>query len=306
MTGPTESAPSGASTESGSSGSSHSEEVASGKRFRFGANWLRFSTALDDEQLRTAADSLCQRIDQGTHGRDGSSPSGPQPKVARFLDIGCGSGIFSLAARRMGASVVSVDYDSEAVACTRALRDAHFPHDPDWHVAAISVLDMLAMGALGQFDVVYAWGSLHHTGRMWNAIEQALLRTSPGGIVILAIYNDQGLRSHLWRGVKRFYCSSVLGRVSVLLIAVPYFYVRAIVGGLARGRSPVATLTSYGTNRGMSHFHDIVDWVGGLPFEVASPVAIEDFMTARGFERRMVQTVGKAHGNNEYVFRRRH
>ncbi len=283
--------------------SAHGDEVASGRRFRFGANWLRFSSDLDDQQLRTAANSLLERINQGAYDLSRPGPP-PQPDIARFLDIGCGSGIFSLAARRMGAAVVSVDYDPDAVACTRALRQDHCPDDVEWVVAEISVLDTHAMSKLGEFDVVYAWGSLHHTGQMWSAIEQALVRVRPDGILILAIYNDQGIRSHLWRGVKRLYCSSTLGRVFVLAGALPYFYLRAIAGGIVRGRRPKTTLTSYATIRGMSRFHDIVDWVGGLPFEVASPESVVEFASTRGFEQRMVRNVGRAHGNNEFVFHR--
>lgn len=282
----------------------HSVEVSAGQRFRFGANWLRFSATLDAERLATAAASLRERISQGTTGVDRNSPAKVQLDGLRFLDIGCGSGIFSLAARRMGATVVSVDFDPDAVTCTRALREEHYPGDTAWDVAEISVLDARAMDELGDFDVVYAWGSLHHTGRMWNAIEQALLRVRPDGLVILAIYNDQGIRSRLWRGVKRLFCSSTAGRVLVLSGALPYFYGRAIVGGLARGRSPAATFASYRSTRGMSRFHDIVDWVGGLPFEVASPEAVVLFASAHGFEQQMLHNVGHAHGNNEYVFRR--
>jgi 2-polyprenyl-3-methyl-5-hydroxy-6-metoxy-1,4-benzoquinol methylase len=284
--------------------SNHSDEVASGQRFQFGANWLRFSSGLDETQLRIAATSLADRLGDGFGGGGGTLPIGSPTNVIRFLDIGCGSGIFSLAARNLGASVVSIDYDPDAIACTSALREKHFPGDAQWQVTEVSVLDQSAMQALGEFDVVYAWGSLHHTGQMWNAIKQALLRVSPGGVIVLAIYNDQGFLSHLWRGVKRLYCSSAFGRVAVLSIAVPYFYGRSIVGGLARGRSPAATIARYRTTRGMSRYHDIVDWVGGLPFEVASPETVVQFASANGFEQRTLHPVGRAHGNNEFVFRR--
>ena len=123
-----------------------------------------------------------------------------------FLDIGCGSGLFSLAARRLGASVHSFDFDEQSVACARELKRRYFPDDPDWRIEAGSVLDAAYMKGLGEFDVVYSWGVLHHTGAMWVALEQAIGRVaSGGGKLFIAIYADQGWKSRAWWFVKLFY-----------------------------------------------------------------------------------------------------
>jgi hypothetical protein len=57
------------------------------------------------------------------------------------VDIGCGSGLFSLAARRLSARVHSFDYDPQSVACAVELNRRYYPQDPDWTIGEASVLD---------------------------------------------------------------------------------------------------------------------------------------------------------------------
>ena len=169
-------------------------EMCAGDRFRFGENWARFLTVLDDARIADAEESLRDMLGvTDLRGR-------------RFLDIGCGSGLFSLAARRLGAEVLSFDFDLQSVACTHELRRRYFPEDRAWRVEEGSVLDREYMERLGQFDVVYSWGVLHHTGAMWVAIENAISRVAtPQGTLFIAIYNDQGWKSHMWWLVKHTY-----------------------------------------------------------------------------------------------------
>src|SRR5690606_102989 len=123
----------------------------------------------------------------------------------RFLDIGSGSGLSSLAARRLGARVHSFDYDPESVACTAELRRRFFPGSPDWTVERGSALDAGYLRGLGSFDIVYSWGVLHHTGRMWEGLANAALPVAEGGRLFVAIYNDTGTQSRRWRWIKRTY-----------------------------------------------------------------------------------------------------
>jgi 2-polyprenyl-6-hydroxyphenyl methylase/3-demethylubiquinone-9 3-methyltransferase len=52
----------------------------------------------------------------------------------------------------------------------------------------------------------------------------------------------------------------------------------------------------------MDRWHDFLDWVGGYPFEVATPEQVFEFCAARGFELRKLATAGGSHGCNEFVF----
>jgi 2-polyprenyl-6-hydroxyphenyl methylase/3-demethylubiquinone-9 3-methyltransferase len=152
--------------------STHAQDIRQGQRFAFGANWARFLSVLDETRIMEAEQSL--RTMLGTSDLSGK----------RFLDIGSGSGLFSLAARRLGAKVHSFDYDPESVACTAELKRRYFPADADWQVEQGSALDGDYLARLGHFDVVYSWGVLHHTGALWLGIEHALQRVAGGGSCI--------------------------------------------------------------------------------------------------------------------------
>ena len=263
-------------------------EVQQGRRFEFGKNWRSFLSTLTDERIREAERSLRDML--GVDDLVGK----------RFLDIGSGSGLFSLAARKLGAEVHSFDYDPESVECTKELRSRYFPDDPCWTVEEGSVLDGDYLGTLGSYDVVYSWGVLHHTGEMWAAVENAAALTGKAGRVFIAIYNDQGVVSRLWKKVKEFYCSGILGRVLVSAVFLPYFFSRFLILSLLEREN---AFSSYRKNRGMSITHDWFDWLGGLPFEVASVEKIFRFFRDRGFVLENIETTNGL-ANNQFVFAR--
>ncbi|MBL8200264.1 MAG: class I SAM-dependent methyltransferase [Chromatiales bacterium] len=259
--------------------------VESGQRFKFGKNWRAFLRGLNEGRIVEAERSLKDML--GVADLAGTT----------FLDIGSGSGLFSLAARRLGARVHSFDFDPDSVACTRALRENFFPDDPQWTVERGSALDPAYLASLGTFDVVYAWGVLHHTGEMWSAIDNATHRVRPGGSLFLMIYRDWGLKSRIWLRIKRTYCSGAVGRWAVLALFIPYYVVRGVIEDVVRLRNPWARYREYQRNRGMSKFHDWIDWLGGYPYEFATIEQVEAFCEQRGL------VITRQEGE-EYVFRR--
>ena len=269
----------------------HADEIRSGERFRFGRNWSAFLSVIDEERIAEAERSLCEMLE--CEHLQGLS----------FLDIGCGSGLFSLAARRLGARVRSFDYDPQSVTCARHLREAYLPGDPEWQIDEGSALDAEFVGSLGEFDVVYSWGVLHHTGDMWKGLELAATPVLPGGRLFVGIYHDRGFRSRFWRRVKRTYCSTLVGRISVLALFVPYLAATGVVADLLGGLNPVRRYTEYKRRRGMSIFYDWIDWLGGYPFEVAKPEQIFDFYRARGFTLVRLTTTN-SNGIDQFVFER--
>lgn len=265
-------------------------EVASGKRFRFGANWARFVRSVNTEQIAEAEDAL--RTMLGASSLNGLS----------LLDVGAGSGLSSLASRNLGAEVHSFDYDPEAVAAINALKRRFRPEDTAWSIDRGSILDDGYVRTLGRYDVVYSWGVLHHTGAMWRAIENAASLVRPGGIFAIAVYNDQGRRSRRALAMKRRYVQSGrAGRALELGKFVLAYSVKQFLVDLRDRQNPLAHYRR--GERGMALWTDIVDWVGGYPFEVATPDAMLAFMTQRGFRLEWMRTVAGGWGNNEFRFR---
>ena len=265
-------------------------------RFEFGKNWGKFIGLLDEQRIESAIQSLSDAFETKSL-RDKS-----------FLDIGCGSGLFSLAARRLGARVHSFDYDVDSVRATEQVRAQYAPDDSEWTVAQGSILDTRLLSLLGQFNIVYSWGVLHHTGNMQLAFENAATVVAPNGMLMISIYNDQGGASRRWRTVKRWYNSAgpLAKKVIVALVGL-YFESRRFFTRLVQLRNPLPfrDWQKKRNDRGMSVYHDLVDWVGGYPFEVAKPEDVFDFFQTRGFELLRLKTDGGGHGCNEFVFRRK-
>ena len=271
-------------------------EIARGERFEFGQNWSQFLLSIDEERIQQAEKSLKDMLE--VESLEGKS----------FLDIGSGSGLFSLAARRLGARVHSLDFDPKSVACTRQLKKNYFHEDPSWKIEEASVLDDEHMKSLGQFDVVYSWGVLHHTGQLWTALENAQERVASGGNLFIALYNDTGSQAARWYWVKKTY-NGLPG-----IFKTPFAFLVTVPGELKLMAASILTLnprryidswTGYRRNRGMTKWRDIIDWVGGYPYEVSTPDAVFDFCRARGFTLTKLKCGYVGLGCNEFVFVRK-
>ena len=267
-------------------------------RFAFGRNWQRFASLVTEERIQASVDSLRTLL---------RLAPGADLAGKRLLDIGCGSGLSSLAALRLGAEVTAFDYDEDSVGTTRLLLKQFAPTDGSYAVQQGSVLDPGLMATLGLFDLVYSWGVLHHTGDMWRAIDLAAATVAPGGHLALALYNDQGGASRRWAAIKRAYVRGGPALRWTLVFAVGLFFeLRSALIRCLRLENPLPFKDWRERHRirGMAVWHDLVDWVGGYPFEVAKPEEVLDRLMPQGFTLVGLNTCAGGHGCNEFLFRR--
>jgi 2-polyprenyl-6-hydroxyphenyl methylase/3-demethylubiquinone-9 3-methyltransferase len=262
-------------------------QMATTERFSFGKNWTGFVGRMDDEAVDAARDSLTARL---------GNISG-----LSFIDVGSGSGLFTLAAARLGAQpVVAFDYDADSVAMTRQLAGDHV------RVEQGDALDEEYIAALGAFDVVYSWGVLHHTGDMWRAVSNVQQLVKPNGRFWLALYRDQGWQSRAWRQVKRLYNRlPALLRAPYAAIVMGPFELAALLAYARRGelRKYIGQWRGGWGGRGMNRWNDAIDWVGGYPFEVASPEAVAARFPGTEWRLKWLSE-NRRWGCNEYLYRR--
>jgi len=261
--------------------------------FAFGKNWESYAKLVNDSQVEQAIAGLQRLLGGDLRGK-------------RFVDVGCGSGVHSLAALRLGATeVVALDIDPASVATTRHLLEKHAAGE-HWSTHEMSVFDLEPDG-LGPYDVVYSWGVLHHTGNLHRALRAAGALVAPGGQFIFALYYRTPL-CRFWKLEKRWYSAAS---------PVAQARARSIYVGLHRMLYPLKYsgsfndfIANYSKRRGMDYYHDVHDWLGGWPYESISAAETEQLMQQLGLRRirafgRKRKTVGLfGVGCNEYVYGR--
>jgi 2-polyprenyl-6-hydroxyphenyl methylase/3-demethylubiquinone-9 3-methyltransferase len=234
--------------------------------FEFGENWRSYSKTIDQRRIDSAIEGVRKLFPGGLAGRT-------------FLDIGCGSGLHSFAALSLGAaSVLAIDIDENSVSTTRALLGNRAPNSK-WDAKIVSIFDASA-DELGQFDVVYSWGVLHHTGDMWRAIDCATKFVSSGGQFAIAIYSATAC-DNIWKAEKSFYARAPRSIQWTIRQAYITAFLTARI--LRSWESPIAYVRNYPKKRGMNFSHDVHDWLGGYPYETATATEIHDRVCRMGF-----------------------
>jgi 2-polyprenyl-6-hydroxyphenyl methylase/3-demethylubiquinone-9 3-methyltransferase len=262
------------------------------QQFSFGKNWQDFiKKSFTPERIANAQLSLVDFLGKSN-----------LIKGKTFVDIGCGSGLFSLTAYNEGArQIVSVDVDSVSVSCTNELKKmAGSPSN--WTVIHGSALDADFIRSLGQFDILYSWGALHHTGDMYRALTNMTYLLSENSLFYLAIYNRGRIpwsgTSEFWLSVKRVYSKSGKPvKHGIFILYVIYFFINSLL----IFRNPFKTIKK-GNRRGMDWYHNIIDWLGGYPYEFASPDEIVNFFAKRNIYCEKI-TNGFGLGCVDYLFR---
>jgi len=251
------------------------------RQFNFGKNWLKFSEkTLDEGKLLAAQQSLVELIGQ------------ENIKGKSFLDIGCGSGIFSIAARKLGAKkVVGFDVSPESIQSAQQNRQKYLD-DPEISFYVLSILKN-SYKRFGRFDIVYSWGVLHHTGNMWQAMKNSADLVKDNGLFVIAIYNKHW-SSPYWKLIKYVYNFSPR---LIQRLMIYFFYVIILCAKFL-----IAFRNPYQKRRGMDFYHDVIDWVGGYPYEYADRMKIINFILPMGFKLRKSFPAPVPTGCNEFVF----
>lgn len=265
------------------------EAVVDGKRFEFGSNWHNFvEKRFSQERVSTSRDHLLNFL--GVDDLKGKT----------FLDIGCGSGLHSLAAWQSGATqIFSFDYDLNSVKSTELLKD-HAGAPANWQLSHGSVLDPAFMASFEPVDIVYSWGVLHHTGDVWRAIENAATRVKPGGQFYIALYSADvhvNPSAEFWLDLKlRYNASSIIGKRVIELWYIWRFNLRRRIWNLPKLMKHIRT---YKAQRGMSFYTDVRDWVGGWPMQFCRDAEVTKRVEAMGFKQAKI-AAGQA--NTEFLF----
>ena len=252
--------------------------------FNFGRNWRSFSDrAIDNRRFEMASNSLKELIGQ------------EKIKGSAFLDIGCGSGIFAIAASLIGAQkVIGIDISKESVEASIDNKKRFAGQSTiDFFHKSLFDDDILQMP---KFDIVYSWGVLHHTGNMWRAIDIASKLVAPHSLFVLAIYNKHW-SSGLWKLIKRFY-NAVPKFIQQLMV---WFFCLIIATAklIVTRKNPFKK-----KKRGMSFYYDVIDWVGGYPYEYATKGQIINHLEKMGFKCIKFVKPAVPTGCNEFVFLR--
>lgn len=273
------------------------DETKLTEHFEFGKNWQFFLKGVNDKKINAAIFDI-----ENFLGKNEISG-----KI--FIDIGCGSGLSSLAAYKLGASeIYSYDIDPLNVDNVNKLKkNFSIPLDFKWHAEVMSIVDDHDLLHINSGDIVYAWGVLHHTGDMWKALKNTLTIVKKNGVVYLMIYRDAHL-AYIWKIVKKTY---VHAPNFIKFIMRNSFAAIQIAGILAKGKNPFRSIKNYELkSRGMSWYTDVVDWIGGYPFEYAEAEEIIDFFQRNGFELAKIKPkISKKSwglwgtGSYQYIFR---
>jgi len=256
--------------------------------FSFGQNWRNFLKLLTTEKIIIAKQSLTNFLGNMSN--------------KKVLDIGSGSGLFSYSFYMLGVKkIVSFDIDKFSVECTKFLRSRVKNHDK-WEIYHGSILDKGFISELGKFDIVYAWGVLHHTGKMWEAIKNTTTLINPNGLLYLAIYNKSKF-SKYWLKIKEFYnLSPKIGKILLNLFFVSIIH---FLYPVFKFTNPFKRVKNYQKNRGMDFFIDVKDWLGGYPYEYATFKEVIKTIERINPKLKLIKFKKvTSTGNNEFLFKK--
>jgi SAM-dependent methyltransferase len=257
--------------------------------FGFGKNWQQFlDEEFNQERLDISKNHLLTILNK--HDLNDTS----------FLDIGCGSGLHSLAAFIAGSRHIhSIDVDINSVAATKKLWEM-VGKPKNWVVQEGSALDADFLGTLGTFDIVYSWGVLHHTGDMWQAIKNATIPMHDNSVLYIALYADEVYHNpspEYWLDIKKHYNLATPAEKETMEYDYAWEYCLKQLS--EKGKNPLFYIKNYKKTRGMEFWTDVRDWLGGYPMEF---IKTRDMAIFAEQELNMkINDVFSGEGNTEFL-----
>lgn len=240
--------------------------------FSFGFNWLDFvKKRMNETIIGFHVDNL----------KNLYSSINVDLQNKSVFDIGCGSGLSSLSFARLGCNkIYSMDIDQYSVEATQYTKNNFCQQgNLDWNVFKGSVLDDFDIPPNSQ-DIVYSWGVLHHTGDTWNALRNAVSRVKPGGLFHVALYRSG---TKFPKSLNEKYAFKFADKET----KIQMLYDRA-------GQK----IHNVKKGRGMNKFHDALDWLGGLPYDVVDPEVLFSWLKDKhGFDKVLHFTDSNGGGN---------
>lgn len=259
-------------------------------QFDFGQNWKEYSeNVLDNTRLNQARIAF----DELTHDISFEGKT--------FVDIGFGQGMSLIIATEKAEKTVGCDINPKCDQVLKANQKVFSKSTKEIPTVVGSILEpkvveaILAKNNDEKYDIVHSWGVLHHTGDMMAAVKHATSLVKPNGYFILAIYNRHW-SSLPWLFIKWAYCKSPKF-IQKLFIGI-FYPIIWLAKFLVTGKNPNIK------ERGMDFYYDVVDWVGGYPYEYASIDEMNIIMKNFGFKCLKSVSPPTPTGCNEFVYQK--
>jgi SAM-dependent methyltransferase len=124
-----------------------------------------------------------------------------QIRGKRVLDAGCGQGRWSYGFIKLGATVRGIDTSVSAI----KYANEHLKRTtPPARFCVLNVLDERQLSKVfnnAEFDIIWCWGVLHHTGDPEKGFDNLVKLLKPGGTIHLYLYGKKSFVNKFWRRV---------------------------------------------------------------------------------------------------------
>lgn len=213
-------------------------------------------------------------------------------KGKSVLDSGCGTGIFSIIFAKNGAGqVTGIDISPGSLGTAEGLKQKFGLSN-----ARFEQQDMLHLPYPDAcFDIVWAWGTVHHTTDPLGAIDGLIRVLKPGGSILLAIYKKtkvtwihEAIRKTLVRTPRRSWNA---------LAKIMAFFGTPIVWTFKRREK---------ARQGETLSELILDWYFVPIRHYYKPDEIRTFLEGKGFKiENYLAHSGRFNSSSNFIFKAR-